>query len=168
VVSLPRSRRRERPQRWCSRSQRQWALSHIGTLSLTLCLAGGAEAQETAPDSARSTMDGVYTEDQAKRGRSIYGLTCQSCHTPASHAGPAFLAAWGGRPIAELYFFIRDNMPQTDPGILSAKEYAQVVAYLLQLNGMPPGPDELPIESSALESIRFDTASPNDSGMRIR
>jgi hypothetical protein len=48
-------------------------------------------------------------------------------------------------------------MPQNDPGILSAKEYAQVLAYLLQMNGMPAGPEELPSDAVMLRAIKFDT-----------
>jgi mono/diheme cytochrome c family protein len=116
-----------------------------------------AAAQQPPPDSARSSMSGVYNEAQATRGRETYAYNCQSCHTPSSHTSPAFVTAWNGRPLLDLFGFIRENMPQNDPGILSAKEYAQVLAYLLQMNGMPAGPEELPTDAVMLRAIKFDT-----------
>jgi len=114
-------------------------------------------AQSPPPDSMRSSMSGVYSQGQAERGREIYAYNCQSCHTPSSHTGPVFVTAWGGRPLLDLFGFIRENMPQNDPGILSNKEYAQVLAYLLQMNGMPAGSDELPPDVVTLKGIRFET-----------
>jgi hypothetical protein len=49
-------------------------------------------------------------------------------------------------------------MPKNEPGSLSPEEYADVLAYLLKLNLMPAGPAELPPDSSALRTIRIDTA----------
>ena len=50
-------------------------------------------------------------------------------------------------------------MPKNDPGILTPREYADLSAYLLMLNGMPAGSAELPADAAALEKIRIDTAS---------
>ncbi|PYR26171.1 MAG: hypothetical protein DMF92_19000, partial [Acidobacteria bacterium] len=32
---------------------------------------------------SRTVLDGVYTEEQAKRGEPTYSTTCASCHGPA-------------------------------------------------------------------------------------
>jgi alcohol dehydrogenase (cytochrome c) len=48
-------------------------------------------------------------------------------------------------------------MPKSDPGSLSPGEYARVLAYLLSLNGMPVGKDELPTDANGLKRIRIDT-----------
>jgi hypothetical protein len=53
-------------------------------------------------------------------------------------------------------------MPKSDPGILSQKEYAQVVAYLLKMNRMPAGEAELPEDSMQMKNIRFDTVTAAD------
>jgi mono/diheme cytochrome c family protein len=132
-----------------------WAYA-LALCSLPVLPRVGA-AQQPPPDSVRSSMSGVYSDAQAARGRETYSYNCQSCHTPSSHTSPAFVTAWSGRPLLELYGFIRENMPQNDPGILSAKEYAQVLAYLLQMNGMPAGPEELPSDAVMLRAIKFDT-----------
>lgn len=122
-----------------------------------LALAGsGASAQETP---TRSTADGVYSAEQAKRGRDTFAGMCQSCHTPAQLAGPTFVAAWRGYTMWDLYSYVVGTMPKSDPGSLSPDEYAQTLAYVLELNHMPPGPDDLPTDPAALRQIRLDTAS---------
>lgn len=118
---------------------------------------GPLQAQGRAPPAVRSTLAGVYTEAQAARGRDTFAGMCQSCHTPSTHTGPVFLSHWGGRPLWDLFDFIRQNMPQSDPGSLSPAEYAQVLAWVLKLNGMPPGARELPVTPAGLRAIRFDT-----------
>lgn len=116
-------------------------------------------ASADAQSARRSTRSGVYTEAQAARGRDTFAGMCQACHTPATHTGPAFMASWGGRSLWELFDYLVANMPKSDPGSLSLEEYAQVVAYVLKMNGMPAGPRELPADEAALKAIRLDTTT---------
>jgi mono/diheme cytochrome c family protein len=125
-----------------------------------------ARAQSSHGTEARTTRSGVFTTQQASRGSEIYALNCVSCHTAATHAGPAFAAKWDGRPLAELYRFMTQEMPKQDPGILSPKEYTLVLAYMLRMNGMPAGPDELPEDPALLERIRIDLRPARDSSPR--
>ena len=86
----------------------------VATLGL-LALPGAARAQRAspppapapAPDSSRSTRTGVYSPAQAARGSDIYALSCASCHLPATHTGPGFVAKWDRRPLLDLFEFIR-------------------------------------------------------------
>jgi hypothetical protein len=55
--------------------------------------------------------------------------------------------------MGDLLDFLQEKMPKNDPGSLSAKEYAQVMAFLLKLNGMPPGRADLPSDAGALNKI---------------
>ena len=125
-------------------------------LALAL-LAPEAAAQQAAPTATRSTLTGVYSASQASRGRDVYAGTCQGCHSAASHAGTVFWSRWAGRPLWALFGYVQETMPKYDPGSLTPDEYAQVVAYLLELNRMPAGQDELPADSAALKTIRIDT-----------
>lgn len=120
-------------------------------------LAPGMAAQDTGWPAMRSTVDGVYTDAQAARGQESYGYMCQSCHTAGTHDGPAFLNAWSGRSLWELFQFIKYSMPKGDPGVLTPEETAQFLAYLLKMNGLPAGSEELPADSVILKAIRFDT-----------
>ena len=44
-------------------------------------------------------------------------------------------------------------MPTGAPGTLAKRDYAAVVAYLLEVNGYPSGEAELPVDEAALEAI---------------
>ena len=122
-------------------------------LSLTVLVAAGAVAQSTA----RSTADGVYTSEQADQGHELFVAACQNCHAPTQHALPPFRARWFGRTLGDLFGYVRREMPQTDPGTLSNEETAQLVAYLMRINGMRSGSTPLAADSAALASIRIDS-----------
>jgi hypothetical protein len=49
-------------------------------------------------------------------------------------------------------------MPKNDPGSLSEQEYVDVMSYMLRLNGMPAGVQDMPTDSLALSRIRIDSA----------
>jgi mono/diheme cytochrome c family protein len=117
-------------------------------------------AQNGGGDANRTTQSGVYTTAQAARGNDIYLMQCKSCHTPASHTGVVFANSWHGKPLSELYTYIVERMPKNEPGSLQPYEYADVLAYLLKLNEMPAGNDELPADSVALRKIRVEAARP--------
>jgi mono/diheme cytochrome c family protein len=127
-----------------------------------------------AQSSTRSTRTGVFTAAQAQAGREVFVGSCTGCHTSASHTGPAFLAKWAGRPLAELFGFVSTRMPKANPGSLSEDEYVTVVAYVLKLNGMPAGAKELSADPESLNAIRFDApvsadvAKPSGSGKSNR
>jgi mono/diheme cytochrome c family protein len=108
------------------------------------------------PPPARSTLAGVYSAGQATRGSDLYALNCQSCHTPASHAGPEFTQKWAGHTLFELFEYIRTSMPKSEPGSLTRREYLLVLAYLLRLNGLPAGREELAPDAEALAKIRIE------------
>ena len=46
------------------------------------------------------------------------------------------------------------------PGSLSAQESADIVAYILNCNALPPGDNPLPADIEALKDIRFDAQDP--------
>ena len=125
-------------------------------IGLLFALGHEADAQKDSGAPIRPASSGVYTTQQAKTGEEAYAGMCTGCHTPASHMGDVFTTAWGGRPVSELYGFIRAAMPKNEPGSLTAEEYAAIVAYILKLNGMPAGKQPLPADSAALDRIRID------------
>jgi mono/diheme cytochrome c family protein len=145
------------------------------TIALTACImgtfAGVAPAQQSPtattpaanatarPDSLRSTQAGVYTEAQAKRGAQTYAGFCQSCHTPSEHTGSAFNQSWNAHPLSDLFVYLYEKMPKDNPGTLDLNDAADVTAYLLKLNAMPAGTDELAGDSLALKKILIDTRS---------
>ncbi len=121
--------------------------------------AGRAQSPAPAADVPASTRAGVFTAQQAARGRNVYAGMCSSCHSTSTHSGAAFFNRWGGQPIAELYSLISETMPQMDPASLSPQEYTDVVTYLLQINKMPAGERELPTDVAIMRKIRIDSAA---------
>lgn len=114
------------------------------------------EAGQDAPPPATSTMTGVYSPAQATRGEETYMAICVSCHPRGTYTAAGFKATWTGRPLSELFDLVKEKMPKNDPGSLTPGEYAQAVAYLLKINDVPAGEDELPPDSEALKKIRIE------------
>lgn len=112
---------------------------------------------DTSPVAGPSTLSGVYTEEQAARGKDVYAGNCRSCHTPISHTGSMFETWWRGKQLSDLFTFVRTQMPKNDPGSLSPEDAADVVAYLLQMNAMPPGRTELSPDADSLKKFRIQT-----------
>ncbi len=136
----------------------------VGCILAGAWLPSRGQAQQPAvPDSIRSTRAGVYTAAQVALGRDIYAMSCASCHSALSHTGPEFVTKWGGRTLWDLFRFVSELMPKSEPGSLSQREYLRVVAYLLKMNGMPPGSGELPADSTALKQIRIEFRAAGDS-----
>jgi mono/diheme cytochrome c family protein len=113
---------------------------------------------------SRSVWDGVYTKQQAGRGQSAYREECLKCHADnlmGSEAGPAlagdeFLRKWNGKTAGELFESIRKTMPSEDPGNLSRRQYADLVAYILSVNEFPGGQKELASDTALLNEIRIE------------
>jgi mono/diheme cytochrome c family protein len=106
-----------------------------------------------------STLSGVYTNEQAGRGKNLYTGTCRSCHSPTSHTGATFAQWWRGKPLSDLFTFISERMPKNDPGTLAPEDVADVVAYLLKMNAMPVGKNELYPDADSLKKFRIDVKS---------
>ena len=140
-----------------SRQERSDRGSCFWALALTLFLAPALTAQTA------TTKSGIYTAEQAERGRMTYALSCRSCHTAASHTGVTFAKWWKDRTVADLFGFMSTQMPKNDPGSLGPEQYADVVAYLLKMNAMPAGTTELLADSSALAQIRIELPPPSKS-----
>jgi mono/diheme cytochrome c family protein len=118
-------------------------------------LSATAQGTEDAP---RSASSGVYSSVQATRGRDLYAVQCRSCHTPESHTGAIFDSWWGGRLLSDLFEYVQERMPKNEPGSLTPQEYADVVAYLLRMNKLPSGSEELSTDVAVLRRIRIEKA----------
>lgn len=132
------------------------------TLMVLTCILGvmprAGVAQSSHSNGQRSTGEGVYSREQWMRGRDVYAGLCAGCHPAITHVGPMFTTSWAGKKLSDLFGFLRERMPKNDPGSLSEQEYVDVMSYMLRLNGMPAGVEELPADSVALTKIRIDSS----------
>ena len=120
-----------------------------GFVGTTMASVGGQQAQPPA--------GGAYTAAQAQAGQAAYARQCAGCHSadlrgsgdaPAV-AGPDFIAKWGSRAVNELFTYVVQSMPPTNPGSLGEAGTLEVTAYLLQINGALAG-------QQPLTATRFD------------
>lgn len=127
-----------------------------------------AKKPAAAPYTGPSTQDGLYTDEQAKRGRNVYLGSCKSCHAPQSHTGATFNQFWRGKQLSDLFTFVSTKMPKNDPGSLSPEDAADVVAYLLKMNAMPTGPEEMWGDADSLKKYRIETKKSGSSSTATR
>ena len=116
-------------------------------------------AEESAAAAAGEPV--TFTAEQAARGKIAYDANCVSCHGPdlisANYgpplAGDYFAGKWIGQTAAALYSHTHDRMPPSRPGELGDDTYADLVAYILSVNGLPAGDTELPTDLAKLETM---------------
>jgi mono/diheme cytochrome c family protein len=133
-----------------------------------LALIGIFRSALRAQEPARSVWDGVYTEEQARRGETLYARECASCHREqdtggeeaSALAGPAFLANWDGLSVGDLAERIRVSMPPNDPRRLSRRQIADILGHVLKANGYPAGKTELDPKTELLKQIRIEAINP--------
>lgn len=126
-------------------------------LACLIVPAAGAQAQKAAAAATRpAAKPGPFTAAQATRGQQVFRMTCARCHTTAQYTGAPFEAAWGKRRAYDLYDVLTNTMPQDDPGSLSDQQYIDVIAYILRLNGLTPGPAPLKSDAASLKAIRIE------------
>ncbi|MCW2370574.1 c-type cytochrome [Sphingobium sp. B11D3D] len=123
------------------------------------------------PPSA-STRDGVYTAAQAEAGARLYATRCAMCHGRALEGtfeipglGDRFMAHWSNAPLSNLHEYVGRAMPQFAPGSLTPDDTTNIIAFLLQANGLPAGSAALPSEAGALARI---TVQPADLKLTAR
>ena len=118
------------------------------------------------PAAAQTVWDGIYTTEQAERGKNVYLSDCVLCHGATllgAEDGPAvtgegFRMAWNGRTADELVERIRTTMPADGPGFLSRAQSTDITAYPFSDNGFPAGETEMKSSLAALKKIVIKTA----------
>ena len=96
---------------------------------------------------ARTVWDGVYSEAQAARGKTVYDVQCAFCHQSDLRGQgfapglveDTFTTRWQDGNLGDLFTIVKVTMPQDKPTSLTDDEYAAIVAYLLQANRSPAG-----------------------------
>lgn len=105
-------------------------------------------AQPTDP---KSILDRIYSEPQAERGEQQFKQSCSSCHTPGMFVGGAFAERWNSQSMGNVFEWLSANMPENDPGGLKPQQYADILAFVLSINGYPIGTDDMPADKTILQ-----------------
>ena len=134
-------------------------------LGLAACASSGAPAPEPAapaeaapaeaapePPAVSSSALG-FTSAQADRGRDVFRSACTTCHYSEEFNDQTFKRSWRRSSAGDLYDFIATAMPEDAPGSLPPAQYAEIVAYFLQMNGFEAGSMELPADADALSEL---------------
>jgi mono/diheme cytochrome c family protein len=109
-------------------------------LAATLLFADAFATPQGQPNS------GWYTAAQAANGTKAYQKTCASCHGVKLQGGmgPAlvgrqFWLTYAGKKASTLWSAVHTTMPMMAPGSVAAKNSIDIMAFLLQKNGVPAG-----------------------------
>ena len=96
-----------------------------------------------------SVWDGVYSAEQALRGRKLYEASCSRCHgedlsgaNARPLAGESFIRDWGGLKLDGVLTRAR-TMPPGASGSLGDQAYLDILAYVLEVNAFPHGEGDL-------------------------
>ena len=130
-----------------------WAVC-TAVVVVTALSPGRARAQTSTTIDSLSTLAGVYTEEQAKRGKEAYLNLCKSCHNPST--GDAFSGRWAGKTLFDLFTYIYETMPDNNPRTVEESANADIIGYLMQATGMPVGTRDVPIAADSLKAIRIE------------
>ena len=112
---------------------------------------------EAQPGHASSQLS--FTAAQVSSGEIEYKTSCMDCHgahlDDGEFGGPplrgfAFMAKWAKLPPSALVSYVRTAMPADTPGRLPPGTYIEIVAYILNQNGLAPATKEMPADMSAL------------------
>jgi mono/diheme cytochrome c family protein len=138
-------------------------VNSIATAAIITWFAIGAAGFALRAQAMPSVWDGVYTEEQAKRGAVLFDRECAGCHGPSGAGGgmapaltdSAFSANYDGQTVGDLFDRNRNTMPPGKEGQLSGPQNADITAFILQCNKFPAGTSELPTQSMTLKQIKY-------------
>jgi len=125
--------------------------------------AGQPKGQVETGGKGREGAAGIppqFTAEQVAVGRIAYNSNCAVCHgntltngtfgTPL--AGEYFKTKWIGRTVGAFYDHAK-KMPPASPASLPNDTYADIVSYILEVNGFKAGDAKLPFVRVALDKM---------------
>ncbi len=120
----------------------------IAVLATSALFANLVCAAEESGNDRVTVWKGVYTAAQAARGKAAYQSACSRCHRDDLSGyseilrGDRFLERWREDNLNSLSARVQ-TMPPNAPGSLSESAYADIIAYILQVNQFPSGAVDL-------------------------
>jgi len=123
----------------------------------------------TALQGSAIAADGHFTAEQAARGQTQYNSNCGSCHGMQLEGGVGptlkgvdFLGNWG--TAGGIYDYFSVAMPPTAPGKLGEDVYVDILAYILSVNGLAAGSEEMTADASVMNAINLTEAAAANAG----
>jgi mono/diheme cytochrome c family protein len=150
-------------------SGRVFGVGATVALVVGFAVSAGIASGSAQTPAGKTVWDGAFSVAQAERGKATYLAECAGCHLETllgdggaspPLVGKDFLEAWDKKSVRDLFSRIRNTMPATNPGGLTDQAYADLAAYLLQMNKFPEGSAELPPDAEALRSILIQLNKP--------
>ena len=136
-----------------------WKICSASLLLLGLVLPAVAQRDITA----KTVLDGVYSEAQESRGRALYNTHCAACHGTALEGisapeltGNRFIGRWREGTLDGIYSFIRQRMPLSrgaNAPPIPDNDYLDMLTHILKVNDYPAGSAAL--TPDLLTSIMF-------------
>jgi S-disulfanyl-L-cysteine oxidoreductase SoxD len=130
------------------------------------CALVGVSSPVVHGQASRTAKDGVYSDEQARRGQAVYKDRCATCHGATLGgdlapplAGNDFTAVWAG-PLSDIVNKIQNTMPATEPGTLTRQQSSDIVAYMLQMGKFPAGRAELSADEAVQKQIALAASQP--------
>jgi mono/diheme cytochrome c family protein len=112
--------------------------------------AGAAVLAFVADADAAGAPPALYTQAQAQAGAQKFLANCATCHGRdlTGIAGPAlkgrnFASAKANFQVSDVFRILSTNMPAPQAGTLAHDDYVEIMAFLLQQNAYPAGPQAL-------------------------
>lgn len=128
---------------------------------LTCAMTASSVVAQSSSSEGASVWDGVYTDQQAARGQAVARNHCAQCHATdwtglegPPLVGDSFMRTWGPRPLQRLFEKIAGTMPPGAVETVSDTEKLDVLAFLLQQNGLPSGERVLARDAPVLLGTR--------------
>lgn len=120
------------------------------------------EAPAAAPAAIVTGPPPQYTAAQAATGKTAYDANCAVCHgntmTNGTFAPPLggeyFRGQWTGKTVGA-FLTKSKTMPPASPNSLPGQTYADIVAYVLEVNGVEAGATKLTADAENLEQMRI-------------
>ena len=135
-------------------------------MAVAICAAAAISAAASAvmlsAAGQQSSVNPSFTAEQARAGQPVFQTNCATCHGADLSGGPyapplagrGFADAWSKRSVRDLIESIR-TMPPTNPRMFDDDARLNLAAYILQVNGMAPGPARLMLTAAdALASLK--------------
>lgn len=110
-------------------------------------------SSEVSSAAEPTTADGIFTAAQAARGKALFDETCSECHEVVDWTDAGFKGRWEDESVFQLWYYINDRMPYDDPWSLSRQQVTDVLTYILELNELPAGDQELGVDDDTIDDF---------------